>query len=246
MFKVHNTARLSETEPFNLLLYTHHGWGKTYQCRHFQARFGKGLILSGEAGLKSVGDVDIDYLPFTSYDGDSKTSLRGIMKRLSAEDEKSGKKNLIAMGYKWIAIDSLTELSDMIAREAKDGGGTTWEQYADIAERTIGTLRWFRNLPVHVYVTALAQEEKNDKDVINYWPHIQGKKTGKQVPALFDHVFCGVREAKEDGTVERFVITDEVDGWHGKVRDPLRNLKSRENAADVTELLIRMQKRSKK
>ena len=27
-----------------LLLYAHHGYGKTFQCRYFQKRYGKGII----------------------------------------------------------------------------------------------------------------------------------------------------------------------------------------------------------
>ena len=50
--------------PTKVLLYSHHGYGKTYQCRHYEKRYGKGLIISGESGLKSIEDVSIDYAPF--------------------------------------------------------------------------------------------------------------------------------------------------------------------------------------
>ena len=69
MFKPMSTSDVTENEPTKTLLYAHHGYGKTYQCRYYQKRFGKGLILSGEAGLKSIEDVAIDYLPFSSWDG---------------------------------------------------------------------------------------------------------------------------------------------------------------------------------
>ena len=35
-------------------------------------------------------------------------------------------------------------------------------------------------------------------------------------------------------------VTDEVSGWHGKVRDPLNTLKPFEEVNDVTELLAKM------
>ena len=34
--------------------------------------------------------------------------------------------------------------------------------------------------------------------------------------------------------------TDEVNGWHGKSRDPLRRLRPIEDCDDVTELLAKM------
>ena len=104
MFKVMSTADLQQSGPTKVLLYAHHGWGKTYQCRHYQKRYGKGLILSGEAGLKSVEDVGIDHLPFfMGWKARSRQrtySFRGIVKMMMSDDFQ-------AMGYKWIALDSL-------------------------------------------------------------------------------------------------------------------------------------------
>ena len=55
---------------------------------------------------------------------------------------------------------------------------------------------------------------------------------------------CGVRktETNDKGIpkVKRYIVTDEVSGWHGKVRDPLGTLKAFEEVNDVTELLNRM------
>ena len=98
MFKVMSTKDLQQSGPTKVLLYAHHGWGKTYQCRHYQKRYGKGLILSGEAGLKSVEDVGIDYLPFSSWDGKHDPdkgfySFRGIVKMMMSDEFQ-------AMGYK--------------------------------------------------------------------------------------------------------------------------------------------------
>ena len=85
MFKFPSTSSITKDGPTKVLLYAHHGYGKTYQCRYYEKRYGKGLIISGESGLKSVEDVDIDYVPFTSWDGnhdpeDGKYSYRGVCK----------------------------------------------------------------------------------------------------------------------------------------------------------------------
>ena len=245
MFNVMKTSDIQKGGAIKLLLYAHHGFGKTFQCRYFQKRYGKGLILSGEAGLKSVEDVNIDYLPFTSWDGkldpeNGDYSFTGIVKMLQSKEFKEA-------GYKWIAIDSLTELSERLIEhlekqhENSSNGFALWGDYSRLM---LGSLKWIRDLPIHVYITCLAKEEKDANDVTQYWPLVKGTAVSKHVPALFDHVMCGVRktETNDKGIpkVKRYIVTDEVSGWHGKVRDPLNTLSAFEEVNDVTELLARM------
>ena len=247
MFKTMSTKDIQKDGPAKVLLYAHHGWGKTYQCRYFQKRYGKGIIISGEAGLKSVEDVDIDYLPFSSWNGkhdpeEGVFSFRGIVKMLGSDEFKKA-------GYKWIAIDSLTEMSERLVEqlenEWKEKGKTAdFQMWGEYNRLMLGSLKWIRDLPYHVYVSALAKEEKDANDVTQYWVLVKGQAVSKHVPALFDHVFCGVRttEKTEGGRpkVKRYVVTDEVSGWHGKARDPLNRLKPYEEVDDITELLERM------
>ncbi|NCW68969.1 MAG: hypothetical protein EBV86_10435 [Marivivens sp.] len=246
-FVTQSTSSLQKDGPSKTLLIAHHGFGKTYQCRYYAERYGRGLILSGESGLKSVEDVDIDYLPFSSWDGkhnpdDGVFSFKGIVKMMATNDFKDA-------GFKWIAIDSLTEMSDRCLTEVRDdykrrGDANTFQVWADYNHAMIGALKWVRDLPLHVYVTCLAKEETDANDSTHYWPMVQGRGVSKQVPALFDHVFCGVKttEKASDGKpkVSRYVITDEVNGWHGKTRDPRNTLKAYEKCDDVTSLLARI------
>lgn len=244
-FRVMKTSDAAADGPSKVLLYAHHGFGKTYQTRHYQKRYGPGLILSGEAGLRSVGDVDIDYLPFSSWDGkhdpdEGIYSFRGIMNMIAKED-------LRTWPYKWIAIDSLTELSErLIEHLEKEHKGSTnqFAMWADYSRLMLGALKYVRDMPVHVYVSCLAKEESDDNGNTNYWPLVKGTAVSKHIPSLFDHVFCGVRttEKNEQGTpkVKRYFVTEEVNGWHGKVRDPLHRLKPYEASEDITELLTRM------
>lgn len=244
MFKVQSTKDLVEG-PHKVLLYAHHGFGKTYQCRYYQQRYGKGLILSGESGLKSIEDCEIDYVPFSSWDGkhdpdEGVYSFRGVMKMMSQPD-------FAELGYNWIAIDSLTELSERLIQHLEHEHRDSTNNFAmwgDYSRMMLGTLKWLRDRPMHVYVTCLAKEETDVNDKTHYWPFVKGQSVSKQVPALFDHVLCGIRQVvpQSDGApkVVRSVITDEVNGWHGKVRDPQRRLKAIEPVSDVTELLERL------
>ena len=243
--KMMSTANLKKS-PVKTLLYAHHGFGKTWQCRNFQERYGKGFVISGEAGLKSIGDIDIDYLPFISWNGpvdedNNVYSFRSIVKLMQTAEFK-------AMGYKWICIDSLTELGERLMEfleKEHEGNKNTFALWADYGRLMTGSLKWVRDLPYHVYITCLAKEEKDANDVTQYWPMVAGQAVGKKIPALFDHVLCGVRSTDVDDTgkpkVKRYIVTDEVHGWHGKTRDPRHRLDPFEECYDITELFVRME-----
>jgi|GEM_PF-1346064 len=251
MFKTLNTSS-AEAHAHKTLLYAHHGFGKTYQFRYYRELYGRGLIISGESGLSSVSDCDIDFLPFTSWDGphnpdDGVYSFMGIIRMLKDVDLK-------AAGFNWIGIDSVTEMSerclqhfqklheDLAASSGKKMDG--FAVWGDYERAMIGALKWVRDLPVHVLVTALAMEEDDDNGQTHYWPMVKMKKVAKHIPALFDHVFCGIRKTVEleqpggglDARVARFIITEEVKGWHGKTRDPRRRLKPIERGASILNL----------
>ena len=50
------------------LLVGHSGVGKSTNLANMERAYGKGLILSGEKGLSSIADVDIDAYEFTAYE----------------------------------------------------------------------------------------------------------------------------------------------------------------------------------
>ncbi len=238
-----NTKKTSDTSFIKdkTLVMGHHGWGKTHQCRYYQKEYGAGLILSGESGLKSLEDTDIEYVDFSSWDGEHDPekgiySFRGIIRMMNTPDFKKS-------GYQWLAVDSLTELSDQlmnhIDEEFKDvtNGYAKWGEYSRLM---IGALKWLRDIDMHVYMTCLVSEETDDNGNVNYWPLVKGNKIAKQIPALFDHVLCGIRVTDGDKTapsIKRLVITEEVRGWHGKTRDPRGRLKPVEQVSNVITLL---------
>lgn len=222
------------------LLYGHHGWGKTSQAKHLLREYGPGFIISGEAGLRSIMDEGIDYLPFTSWDG-TVDPARNVYSFKSIQ-EWLDREGIARNNYKWIMLDSLTELSDRVLEylEAEHAGSKNGFQiWQDYAKDMISAVKWVRDQNLHVIVTALAREEKNDNGETEYWPAIKGSAVQKQIPGIFDNVMCGVRVTegtKEDPEVKRFIVTDEVRGWHGKVRDPYQRVPAIVETADVTKI----------
>ncbi len=242
MFKALKTSGASVTGVSKTLVESLHGWGKTYQCKNYEQEFGKGFILSGESGLTTISDVDIDYLPFTSWDGTHDPekgvySFRGLCRMISSKEFKEA-------GYTWIAIDSLTELSDLLLRELNakfKNDKNTFKIWGEFASSMIGSLKFVRDLDYHVLVTCLLKDEEDDNGRINWWPQVSGKAVAKQIPALFDHVLCGVRETHthDDGSVEvkRLIYCDEVNGYHGKIRDPRQRVPAVVHDSNVARLI---------
>lgn len=228
-----------------VLLYAHHGWGKTYQCRYFEKQYGKGLIISGESGLISLSDCEIDVVEFSSWDGAHDPdkgvfSFKGICRMIASPA-------FAAEGYKWLAIDSLTELSDRCMEEVEKGFKDPGDmrKWSEFSRQFKGALKWVRDLPYHVYITCLTKSVRNANDEIEYWPAVAQQAVAENLPAMFDHVFCGVRQTRSDPTsgkvtVIRQLITDEVHGWHGKARDPRNRLKPVEEGASVVDLIERV------
>lgn len=230
------------------LLYAHHGWGKTTQAKYYQQKYGDGFIISGESGLDSVKGAGIDYLPFYSWDdkeqhAGGRFSFKGIIEDVVNTAEFRNK-------YKWIMVDSLTELSDVsymnadasasVGKSGEKNGFEVWESHG---ANLIGACKYIRDLPMHVIVTALAKEEQDENGNVNHWPMLKGKSIQKQLPGIFDCVMCGVRVMTGDPTnpkVMRFTVTDEYKGWHGKVRDENRRLLPVEQEHNIVKLFERM------
>ena len=151
--------------------------------------------------------------------------------------------------YQWVAIDSLTELSERLLSHLEkkhEGNKNKFEIWSDYSRDMLGCLKWIRdNSQMHVLVTCLAKEESDPNGGTQYWPLVKGNAVAKHVPSLFDYVFAGAKDTDpgKDGTaprVRRLVITDEINGYHGKARDPHNVLKPVEECSNITILLDRL------
>ena len=243
MFKVLSTSD-ADVHFEKTLLCAHHGFGKTTQAIYVQEKYGKTLIISLEGGLKSLSLVAIDVIPVSSWNGEHNPeagvfSFRGAMKMITSPEFK-------AMGYKAIFIDSVTELSDQLMEfleEKHKNSKNTFDKWGDNSRLMIGALKWIRDLNMHVVCTCLLAEEEDDNGQTTYWPMVKGGKVSKQIPALFDHVFCGKRHTEEVNgklVVSRYLVTDQVKGHYAKARDPRRRLRPIEKTGDITELFSKM------
>lgn len=257
MFTPMNT-RDDSTGFLKTLLYAAPGWGKTTQAKHYTNRYGKGFIISGEAGLSSIRSSGIDYLPFSSFDGETIPdkgiySFSAICRAMLSDDFKS-------MGYKWIMLDSLTELSDMVyswadakatatavAANKKVNGFDIWGEYKD---QMIKACKFIRNLPYQIVLTALAKNSEDDNGDELKLPLLQGSAIQAQVPGIFDNVFGAYTKSVKDSAgvvvTKRYVVTGTYTGWQGKVRDESGLISLVEETGDITTILDKISGGAKK
>ena len=145
-----------------------------------------------ESGLSSIRSAGIDYLPFTSWCGTTdpdkgEYSFVDIFKWIQTDEFKKNE-------YKWIGIDSLTELSDMSMAYADKCADEEAEKnnkakngfavYAQHGIQIIGACKQLRDMPCHFLVTALAKESQDDNGNIEYWAMVTGKSTQQQLPGI--------------------------------------------------------------
>ena len=249
-FKPLNTSDAT-TSFFKTLLYSVHGWGKTTQAKHYKEKYGKGFIISGEAGLSSIRSAGIDYLPFSSFGGpnDPATgvySFVGICGLMQTPEFK-------AQGYQWIMLDSLTELSDMVMqwatvkseREAQEAGKKVngFDLFKSYGEKMLGSCKFIRDLPYQVIVSALAKaKEIEETGQTEYWPMVQGNQVAMQIPGIFDHVLGGVMQTTrgtkdQPSETKRYIVTGKYAGWQGKTRDENHACAPVEETGNVIDIL---------
>jgi hypothetical protein len=162
-----------------------------------------------------------------------------------------------AAGYKWVMLDSLTELGDVIMtwatakaeREAAEANKKVngLAKYGDYADKMIGACKWVRDLPYHVIIAALAAETENeDTGVKSIEPLVQGTKAKAQIPGIFDNVFGGVLQAVKatkdtPAETKRFIVTGSYAGFKAKVRDENNAALLVEETGNVCDVLRKIE-----
>lgn len=143
---------------------------------------------NGVLSVQRLG-TDCDLLPIKSW-----TDLQDLLRAFKgvAPDQDG-----LVHGYHTVALDSLTEMQRLIIdiyktlNKGKKDEGITLPQWGEIIDRTIQMVRAFRDLPLHVIVTALAAETMVDKNAEEKQRLVRPELKGRSLPselAQFFHV----------------------------------------------------------
>lgn len=160
------------------------------------------LILSAEAGLLPLRDREIDVLEITSLD-----QLAKVVRKLKAGGHK----------YRWICLDSLSEMAERILADEKKRQKDPRRAYGEMTDGIVEVVKTMRDMPCHV-VTLCKQERVATDEGLLYVPSFPGKQLTRLLPYEYDLVLALRAERDEEGRVVRWLQTEQDGRYEAKDR----------------------------
>ena len=176
-----------------VLIYGFAGTGKTSLCATAPAP----VIISAESGLLSLRHHDIPVIEISTVEDLTEAYNWAVS---SAE----------AKSFQTICIDSISEIAEVVLANAKKQVKDPRQAYGELIEKTMMTIRAFRDLQgKHVYMAAKMEPFKDEATgIVRYIASMPGSKLGGQLPYLFDEVFrLGIGKVPQTGQQYRFLQT---------------------------------------
>jgi phage nucleotide-binding protein len=184
-----------------LLVYGQAGAGKTSLIRTLP----NPLVLSAEAGLLSIQDADLAYIEIKTIE-----DLREAYSYIVGEG---------AASFESIALDSISEIAEVILNAEKKATKDPRQAYGAMQEQVSDLIRAFRDIPgKHVYMSAKLEKSRDEMGRLLYAPSMPGNKTGQQLPYFFDEVLALRVERDAEGNVQRALMCDSDGLWQAKDR----------------------------
>lgn len=182
-----------------VLVYGPAGTGKTRLC----ATVENGIIISAEGGLLSLRDYDLPVIEVSTL-----ADVQNAFDYLANNEE--GK------AYKWICIDSLSEIGEVVLAQEKQAAGDQRKAYGEMADRMTALVRAFHKLPRNIYMSCKV-EPLEDNGAVKWGPSMPGKKLGPNLAYFFDAVFA-MRVKQTDEGITRALQTTTDGQWTAKDR----------------------------
>lgn len=198
---VKTTGSLS-ANGVKVLVYGQAGAGKTSLIKTLPSP----IVLSAEGGLLSIQDADLPFIEIASM-----TDLQEAYKWLTESDD--------AKAYKSVALDSISEIAEVVLNAEKKATKDPRQAYGEMQEQMADIIRAFRDLPGrHVYMSAKLEKTQDEMGRVLYAPSMPGNKTGQALPYFFDEVLALRVEKDGDGNTQRALMCDSDGLWLAKDR----------------------------
>lgn len=192
------------TRRVSAVIYGDSGIGKTSLAKTLT---GKTLIISAEAGLLALQNVDIDVIEIKSFN-----EVREVFGYINKPEIKEL--------YTNIFIDSISEISTRLITQLKTeypnkkDGLVLWGEYAD---RMTALIKAFRDLPdYNIFLIAQETIDKDENNIRFKKPSLNGK-IGNQLPYYFDLVLA-MTKLDIEGEKSRVLLTDGFEEYTAKDR----------------------------
>lgn len=198
--KLNRTSAIHQT-GVNILVYGAAGTGKTSLIPTLPTP----LAISAEGGLLSITAADVPFIEVSSL-AQLREAYLWITKSKEAESFES------------IALDSISEIAEVVLSEEKKTAKDPRQAYGAMQEVMTDLIRSFRDLPKSVYFTAKLEKSTDEMGKVLYAPSMPGNKLGQLLPYYFDEVLALRVEKDADGKTYR-VLQAQPDGvWQAKDR----------------------------
>jgi hypothetical protein len=210
---IRSIAKLVSETGLKILIHGPAGAGKTVMC----CTAGEPtLLISAESGLLSVKNAPkyIKAAPITCFD-----DLEDVYAYLKESAENPD--------FKWICLDSISEMAEQVLFRAKQGSLDPRRAYGEMQDVVGDSLRRFRDLTDCGYnvVMSCKQQRITDENGKSFFgPMMPGQKLHQQVPYLFDEVFALRVEKDKDGGVYRVVQTGRDNAYEAKDRSGMLDM----------------------
>ncbi len=191
--KLTTTRESSRINGIKALVYGLAGSGKTSLAK---TTGGNPVIISAEAGLLSLHNVDIPVIEVSSL-----ADVEEAYQFLTESEE--------AKSFDWIMLDSISEIAETVLNAEKIVAKDPRQAYGAMQEQMASLIRGFRDLSgKNVIMTAKMERVKDEATgVALYSPAMPGNKLGPSLPYFFDEVFALRVERDADNNPTRMIQT---------------------------------------
>ena len=195
------STRGAAADGVKVLVYGQAGSGKTTLIGSLPDP----LIISAEAGLLSLADLDIPFIEISDM-----ASLREAYSYVASEE---------CSQFKSIAIDSISEIAEVVLSHEKKNNKDPRAAYGEMQTQMTDLIRAFRDLSgKNVYMSAKMEKVQDESGRILYGPSMPGKLLPQSLPYFFDEVLALRVEKDEDGKPTRALMCDSDGLWSAKDR----------------------------
>lgn len=184
-----------------IVVYGHAGSGKTSLIKTLP----KPLIISAEGGLLSLSGTDIPYIEISTY-----ADLTEAYQYCVSEE---------ANQFESIAIDSISEIAEVILSHEKQINKDGRAAYGEMANQVMSLMRSFRDISgKNIYFSAKCEKQQDEAGRMLYSPSMPGSKLGQSIPYLVDEVLALRTEKDQEGITQRALMCESDGLWQAKDR----------------------------
>ncbi len=203
--KIKPIKELIKDTGLKILVYGPAGIGKTVLSTTTGERT---LLISAEAGLLSLKKIiRADPKVANLIDGANVTNIADL---LEFYEEIADAVQANQLPYKWIILDSISEIAEVLLAEEKANTPDARKAYGVLIDEISKLVRRFRDLPgVNIMMTCKQKRITDDfSGITSYVPMLPGNTLYQNIGYWFDVLFCMRILKDEEGMEYRALQTD--------------------------------------